>query len=1480
MKKITQMILAKSQSDLRKITAICCLFLVTGMSFGQTYYDMSTGNYSQNFNGITTLPTNFSFVGVLSIGTIPVATKTTTASKDALTVVGTSAEIGIDATTSTTLVFLTTGVSDNTSSIATDLNLNFSNRTAGNLSYNVSTIFNNTGDRVGSLKIYYSINGTSWTELTGTNLPYSATNNVVGSGAINITLPSALNNEATVKLRFYYHNGAGGATGSRPRIGIDNLAITSSPLNSVNPLLAITGTLGHGSSCVGTPANFITYTITNTGQAAASGITVVSSGTNSSDFVVSGLSSTSIAASGGTATYNVTFTPTSTGARAATITTASSTTGSNSPTTLLTGTGSNAALTVTTPTSTAITATSATLGGNITIAGCSAITERGIYYSTAAGFANGAGSKVSVTGSFITGTFTVNASNLNANTTYYYKAFATSASGTAYSVQANFKTSCGPANIPYLQDFESITTPSIPTCNTIQNAGTGSNWITDSPNSNGFDTKVLTYEYNVNAGNAWYFTQGVNLIGGTIYTISYKYGTRDASFPENLKVAFGTAAVNTAMSNVIADYPNLTFDSVNLAYIAFTAPSTGVFYFGFNAYSAADQFYIYVDDILVDNAPSCLAPVTAATTSITGTTATLNWSAPFIVPINGYDYYYTTSSSTPTALTIPSGSSAAGATSVTLAGLTSVTTYYFWVRSNCGGADKSAWSSVKTFSTGALSAPLAFPGTAVTQTSFTASWGAVAGAASYELDIYQQTTPLSTSSTESFTAIGGTPTSSYLTRYWIGDGGISWTSYASRIDQVVTDGDKAVTLQDAVGSYLQSDAISGVLKSISFDTKQVFNGSNGVLTLKILSGLNFSQVTTIETYAYSTTVQNFSALITPNIEGPFKIVLENNTAARAAIDNLKIDRLASIFTYTIQNLNVGNVTSYGMTGLNANTPYLYRVRAKDANSTSGNSNVIPVTTKPIAANWNGTAWSNITGPDLDIEAVIDGNFTTSSSISAKSLTVSSGIFTVATGHTLTVDNAIVNNVAVGNFIVQNDAVVLQNSNATNLGLVTVKRNSANLFRQDYTSWSSPVTGMNLRAFSSQTIFSRFYSYDTAAGTQGLYAQELYTIEDNNTKLFKVAKGYRIRMPNNWTEYNTLLPVGGTSFEGVFEGILNNGNISIPLSNANTKANLVGNPYPSPISVSAFFSANPTIEPTLYLWRKRNGVIGSGYATSNGIGVTSAQIDVNNVNLENTIKLGQGFFVIANGATTLNFTNTMRTDTGGTPFFRSSNNTQELHRYWLNLSKSTDIVGQTLIGYAAGATQGRDAGIDATYFNDSPLALTSLIGNTEFSIQGRSVPFINTDLVPLGFKSDVAGTFTISLANVDGLFAGSQDLFLKDNTTGIVQNLKTGSYSFTTGIGIFNSRFEVQYTSTLSTSNPVFDANNIIIGVKNQKITINAGNVIMNKIELVDVTGKTIYTEKDVNSSTAILSGVEISNQMLVVRITTQNSDVINRKIIF
>ncbi|MCO6148611.1 T9SS type A sorting domain-containing protein [Flavobacterium sp. NRK1] len=96
---------------------------------------------------------------------------------------------------------------------------------------------------------------------------------------------------------------------------------------------------------------------------------------------------------------------------------------------------------------------------------------------------------------------------------------------------------------------------------------------------------------------------------------------------------------------------------------------------------------------------SCPAP-TAITYTSTMDGAVINWTAPSIVPSDGYDYYISTSATAPTATTTPTGNVAAGTNTKTLTGLLPGQTYYCWIRSNCGGV-KGFWQT-GTFTPGQI----------------------------------------------------------------------------------------------------------------------------------------------------------------------------------------------------------------------------------------------------------------------------------------------------------------------------------------------------------------------------------------------------------------------------------------------------------------------------------------------------------------------------------------------------------------------------------------------------------------------------------------------------------------------------------------------------------------------------------------------------------------------------------------------------------
>jgi len=246
-------LLFRKASALMFWSFVMLFMLAPGKGFGQTYYPMSSGNYSETFIAWSGYSTNWNGLAILATGSVPVATKTTVASNGTLAVVGTSGAIGYDVTSSTKLVFLTTGTTDNAAAIACDLNLNFIGRNAGNLTFDYALVANTlvaTG-RASSLLVYYSTDGTTWTSLGG---PYTVYNTIGSSTAavpVNIALPGALSNQGTVKFRFYEYNGGtviGTPGGNRPKISVDNVgvsstaALTTPTLTNTTPPINITAT--------------------------------------------------------------------------------------------------------------------------------------------------------------------------------------------------------------------------------------------------------------------------------------------------------------------------------------------------------------------------------------------------------------------------------------------------------------------------------------------------------------------------------------------------------------------------------------------------------------------------------------------------------------------------------------------------------------------------------------------------------------------------------------------------------------------------------------------------------------------------------------------------------------------------------------------------------------------------------------------------------------------------------------------------------------------------------------------------------------------------------------------------------------------------------------------------------------------------------------------------------------------------------------
>jgi hypothetical protein len=446
------------------------------------------------------------------------------------------------------------------------------------------------------------------------------------------------------------------------------------------------------------------------------------------------------------------------------------------------------------------------------------------------------------------------------------------------------------------------------------------------------------------------------------------------------------------------------------------------------------------------------------------------------------------------------------------------------------------------------------------------------------------------------------------------------------------------------------------------------------------------------------------------------------------------------------------------------------------------------------------------------------------------------------------------------FTLSNNANLVQSADAANSGNIIVNRTTAALMRQDYVLWASPVSGQQLQAFSPNTLSNRFYTYNPSTNNY-------VAVASPSTTNFADAQGYLIRVPNTH-------PATATTWTGTFSGVPHTGPYSVAVTSGTYNA--VGNPYPSTIDADAFIVENALSE-AIYFWRKTNNAATSSYATYTLAGGVSNSVgDPLGLIPNGTIQVGQGFIAKSTSAS-LDFTNAMRINNSDNQFLRMSSDDKS--RVWLNLTSDAGYFGQTMVAYMPNATVGVDPAIDGRYINDCQTALTSIINNEEFSIQGRPLPFEVTDAVQLGFKSTDAGNFTIAIGQTDGMFAADDQnipVYLKDNLLGIVHDLKASAYSFTAQSGVDNTRFELVYENLLSTQNPTFNNQSVIVYKQNNQWIINSGAVKMKSYQVYDVQGRVLCSQDDVFASETKFTTAS-TREVLIVKITSVDGQIVTQK---
>lgn len=513
--------------------------------------------------------------------------------------------------------------------------------------------------------------------------------------------------------------------------------------------------------------------------------------------------------------------------------------------------------------------------------------------------------------------------------------------------------------------------------------------------------------------------------------------------------------------------------------------------------------------------------------------------------------------------------------------------------------------------------------------------------------------------------------------------------------------------------------------------------------------------------------------------------------------------------------------------------------------------------------FSGGSWDN-DEPTGNSMAVINDNYdsATMGDINACSCEINGNqIVTIRDGDFMNVAGNIVVD---GTLIVENAGSVVQideSAITTNNGTIQVQKTTPALGGRDFTLLSSPVTaetrnGVYQNAHRAFEIITNMFTPHPDVTTALNFIDVDFDYFAQASTL-SPGQGFLVfpQAPN---------AAGSITLDHTYtSGTLNSGPINYPLVYngpvTGNNFNLVGNPYASAIDTDMLITANDAIN-EVYYWEH----LTPPTADNPGDNTTNHSMDdISIYNLTGGIAAvnggtapgrymasGQGFGILADqdavGAT-LDFTNAMRV-TGNNGTVRTSD--FPINKIWLQVSnQEATQINSTLIGFLNEATAQFDKGYDSQRLDTQLSLYSTLSDGRELSIQGRE-QFDAATQVQLGFstKNETAQDYTISINQIEGIVLTETPVYLKDNLTGTLTNLKEEDYKFTETSSNQATRFTLFFTpeDVLSTNATSVLSNALTLYPNPSQglLTLSyVGNETLDKAVITDINGKRV---KEIN----------------------------------
>lgn len=288
---------------------------------------------------------------------------------------------------------------------------------------------------------------------------------------------------------------------------------------------------------------------------------------------------------------------------------------------------------------------------------------------------------------------------LTVNTTYRFYVRSDCGNGTfsAWSGPFVFNTLCATFTVPFQEGFN--TGSPTENCWTVLNV----NADTDLWNMNyatapfeGDQCANMNTDFNSGANDDWLISPQIVLTGNQ--RLKFHYRVQSTFEPNDFRVMLSTNGPTPADFTTtlipLASYSNTTYVQRIVSLVGYTGPVNIAWHV---PAGGLDGWRIYIDNVIIEDLPTCPEPTLLTSSDILSTSATISW-------VNG---------NTETAwqvLALPTGSPAptagstgfidiTGGSPYTLTNLSPATCYDIYIRAVCPGNDLSPWTGPATFCT-------------------------------------------------------------------------------------------------------------------------------------------------------------------------------------------------------------------------------------------------------------------------------------------------------------------------------------------------------------------------------------------------------------------------------------------------------------------------------------------------------------------------------------------------------------------------------------------------------------------------------------------------------------------------------------------------------------------------------------------------------------------------------------------------------------